>query len=69
MSKYEIILYRSEEDGACIAEVPELAGCIADGATTAEAVRDAERVIQEWLETAALLGRSIPQPKGRLYFA
>jgi predicted RNase H-like HicB family nuclease len=33
MSKYEIIIYWSEEDSAFIAEVPELAGCMADGAT------------------------------------
>jgi predicted RNase H-like HicB family nuclease len=33
MSKYEIILYWSEEDGAFIAEVPELPGCAADGPT------------------------------------
>lgn len=69
MNKYEIILYWSQEDGSYIAEVPELAGCMADGATTVEAVQNAEQVIQEWLETAALLGRPIPQPKGRLYFA
>ena len=32
MTKYEIILYWSEEDQAFIAEVPELPGCAADGA-------------------------------------
>ena len=31
MSKFEIILYWSNEDQAVIAEVPELAGCMADG--------------------------------------
>ena len=66
MTKYEIILYWSEEDGAYIAEVPELAGCMADGATAAEALAEAERVIQEWIETAQELGRPIPVPKGRL---
>jgi predicted RNase H-like HicB family nuclease len=33
MTKYEIILYWSDEDEAFIAEVPELAGCAADGPT------------------------------------
>ena len=33
MTKYEVILYWSEEDQAFIAEVPELSGCAADGAT------------------------------------
>ena len=69
MSKYEIIIYWSEEDGAFIAEVPELAGCMADGATYQEALANAEIIIQEWLETARDLGRSIPEPKGRLVFA
>ena len=69
MSKYEIIIYWSEEDGAFIAEVPELAGCMADGATYQEALANAEIIIQEWLETARDLGRTIPEPKGRLVFA
>ena len=69
MSKYEIILYWSQEDDGYIAEVPELAGCMADGKTPVEAVKNAEVVIQEWLETAVLLGRPIPEPKGRLHYA
>lgn len=69
MSKYEIIIYWSEEDQAFIAEVPELAGCLADGATYQEALANAEIIIDEWLETAKDLGRQIPEPKGRLVFA
>jgi predicted RNase H-like HicB family nuclease len=69
MMKYEVILYWSSEDDAFIAEVPELAGCAADGATRQEALANVEVVIAEWLETARELGRSIPQPKGRLLFA
>jgi len=69
MTKYEINLYWSNEDEALIAEVPELAGCAADGATRQEALAAVEVVIAEWLETARELGRSIPQPKGRLLFA
>lgn len=67
--KYELIIYWSEEDGAFIAEVPELPGCAADGGTYAEAVANAEVIIREWLETAEALGRDIPQPKGRLVYA
>jgi predicted RNase H-like HicB family nuclease len=69
MTKYEIILYWSQEDEAFIAEVPELAGCLADGATRQEALANAEVVISEWLETARELGRPIPEPRGRLLFA
>jgi predicted RNase H-like HicB family nuclease len=67
--KYEIILYWSKEDQAFIAEVPELAGCAADGATYQEAVTNVEVVIQEWIETAQQLGRAIPTPRGRLSYA
>jgi predicted RNase H-like HicB family nuclease len=69
MTKYEVILYWSSEDGAFIAEVPELAGCAADGATRQEALTNVEVIIAEWMETARELGRSIPEPKGRLIFA
>lgn len=69
MTKYEVILYWSNEDEAFVAEVPELAGCAADGATRQEALANVEIVISEWLETARELGRMIPEPKGRLLFA
>jgi predicted RNase H-like HicB family nuclease len=67
--RYEVIIYWSEEDQAFIAEVPELAGCAADGETQAEALENLEIIIDEWIETAKSLNRSIPQPKGRLMFA
>lgn len=69
MSKYEVIIYWSEDDEAYVAEVPELAGCMADGATYQEVLANAEVIIQEWLETARQLGRAIPEPKGRLIYA
>lgn len=69
MTKYEIILYWSEEDQAFIAEVPELPGCAVDGSSRQEALANAETVITEWLETARELGRAIPEPKGRVLFA
>ena len=68
-SKYEIIIYWSEEDNAFIAEVPELPGCTADGKTHAEALQNVETIIHEWIETAEELGRDIPEPRGRLVFA
>ncbi len=69
MHKYEIIIYWSEEDGSFIAEVPELPGCTADGATYQEVLANVEKVIDEWIETATELGRPIPKPKGRLRYA
>jgi len=67
--KYEIIMYWSSEDDSFVAEVPELPGCMADGQSYQEALSNAERMIDEWIETAKSLGRPIPQPKGRLAYA
>jgi predicted RNase H-like HicB family nuclease len=69
MTKYEIIVYWSDDDEAFIAEVPELPGCAADGATYREAIGNVEVIIEEWLETARKLGRPIPIPRGRLAYA
>lgn len=66
MYKYQIVLYWSSEDNCFIAEVPELAGCMADGETQEEALKNTETVITEWIETAKLLGREIPQPLGKM---
>jgi predicted RNase H-like HicB family nuclease len=67
--RYEIIIYWSDADRAFIAEVPELPGCAADGATYREALENAEVVIGEWIETARELGREVPKPRGRLLYA
>jgi predicted RNase H-like HicB family nuclease len=69
MTRYEIIIYWSKDDNAYIAEVPELAGCMADGASYKEALENVEAIIGEWIETAKSLGRTIPEPKGKLMFA
>jgi predicted RNase H-like HicB family nuclease len=69
VTKYEIILYWSNEDDTFIAEVPELPGCAADGPTRQEALANVEVVIGEWIETARGMGRVIPEPRGRLLFA
>jgi predicted RNase H-like HicB family nuclease len=68
-AKYEIIIYWSKEDSAYLAEVPELPGCMADGESYQQALKNAEVIIQEWLETAQELGRQIPEPRGRLMYA
>ena len=69
MIRYEVIIYWSSEDKAFIAEVPELPGCMADGATYRGALVNAEVMIKEWIETVKELSRPIPEPKGRLVFA
>jgi predicted RNase H-like HicB family nuclease len=67
--RYEMIINWSYDDGAFIVEVPELPGCVGDGATYQEAVANAQVVIAEWIETAQELGRPVPEPRGKLMFA
>ena len=66
---YELIIYWSKDDNSFVVEVPELPGCIADGLTYAEAVKNAEEIIDKWIETARKLGRPIPEPRGKLPYA
>ncbi|TLU99291.1 type II toxin-antitoxin system HicB family antitoxin [Dyadobacter luticola] len=68
-SKYELIIYWSEEDARFVVEVPELSGCMADGLTQSEALANAQIVIDQWIETAKELGRDIPRAKGKLMYA
>ena len=68
-SRYELVIYWSEDDARFVVEVPELPGCMADGATYQDAVSNAETIIAEWLETAQALGLRIPHPAGRLMYA
>jgi len=68
-NKYEIIIYWSKEDNCFLAEVPELAGCKADGKSYAEALENVQVIIMEWIETAQSLGKPVPEPKGKLMSA
>jgi predicted RNase H-like HicB family nuclease len=61
-STYGILLLWSEDDQAFLAQVAELPGCIAHGETREEAITNAQIAIENWLETAAALGRPIPKP-------
>jgi len=65
MIKYEVIIYWSEEDAACIAEAPELPGCAAHGTTQEEALTNALDAIRLWIDTAKEFGDPIPEPRGR----
>ena len=66
---YDVILYWSNDDQAFIAEMPQLPGCAADGATMADALSNVRVITLEWLETARELGHAIPEPRGRLQHA
>jgi predicted RNase H-like HicB family nuclease len=62
-SRYEIVIFWSDDDERFVAEVPELPGCMADGTTYQDALAQAERAIEDWIETALDLGRQIPKPR------
>lgn len=62
IQQYQVSATWSDADQAYIAEMPELPGCISDGATEAEARQNIQIIAQEWLDTARLLGRSVPEP-------
>ncbi len=64
--KYQVIIYWSKDDESFVAEVPELAGCAADGETHEEALANVQVVIREWIEAATEMGRPVPEPRGRL---
>ena len=69
MYKYEMIIYWSDVDNLFIVEVPELPGCMSDGVSYEDVIRNVEIAISAWIETAKSLGREIPEPKGRLIYA
>src|ERR1700683_4348919 len=61
-NKYSIDLIWSNEDGMYLAQVKELPGCLADGATAEEAFQNLRVIIDEWLDTAREEKREIPPP-------
>lgn len=69
MYKYERIIYWSNDDNAFVVEVPELPGCMADGSTVEEAIKNSELIIKEWIEVTLERGLEVPEPKGRLMYA
>ena len=67
--RYGVIIYWSKEDESFLAEVPELPGCAADGASYEEVLSNVQEIIAEWIETATEIGRPVPEARGRLMFA
>lgn len=65
MLNYEIILYWSEEDGAFVAEVPELPGCTAHGPTQELALAHVKDAMRLWIDTAIEFGDPVPEPRRR----
>jgi predicted RNase H-like HicB family nuclease len=67
MTKYAVIIYWRDEDGAFVAEVPELPGCAAHGRTQDRALGKAQDAIRLWIDAAREFGDPVPEPKGRSF--
>jgi antitoxin HicB len=62
--EYPITLRPLARDGGggWLAEFPDLPGCMADGATPEEAMREAADAARSWIKTAKAHGDPIPTP-------
>jgi len=60
--KYLVKIHWSEEDDAYVASVPALRGCVAHGATYAEAAAMIEDAAAAWLASAEKHSDPIPVP-------
>ena len=59
----------AEDGGGFVATAPDLPGCMSDGETPEEAIRNLRDAVEVWLATAMDAGRSIPTPSPRRAYA
>ena len=59
--KFRVVV-KPDEDGVFVAEVPSLPGCISQGKTREEALRNVQEAIQVYLESLEAHGDPIPPP-------
>lgn len=66
--EYPVVLrpLSAEDGGGWIALVPDLPGCMSDGATAQAALENVDGAIHEWKQTAIAKGRPIPEPDASL---
>jgi predicted RNase H-like HicB family nuclease len=62
---YAIIVFWSGEDGAWVADVPDLRSCSAFGDTPEEAVAEVRVAMEAWLAAARKAGHPIPEARYR----
>ena len=62
VNRYAIVVFWSDEDGAWVADVPDLKSCAAFGASREEAVAEVGIAIDAWLAAAREAGLEIPKP-------
>ncbi|RKY46627.1 MAG: hypothetical protein DRP88_06160 [Candidatus Neomarinimicrobiota bacterium] len=59
--KYRVII-EQDEDGMFIAEVPSLPGCISQGRTRAEVLKNIQEAIEVYIESLKAHDEPIPPP-------
>ena len=52
----------ADEGGGWLATLPDLPGCMGDGATESEAIADVREAAMGWIEAARDMGREVPAP-------
>ena len=62
MNHYPLNIFWSDDDEGFIAEVPDLPGCNAWGASEADAAHEAQGAVAAWLQAARAAGRNPPVP-------
>jgi predicted RNase H-like HicB family nuclease len=65
LKDYHINIFYSEEDGGCIADIPDLEACSAFGVTPEDALKELQIAKEAWIEAARSEGKPIPRPKYR----
>jgi predicted RNase H-like HicB family nuclease len=68
-TRNEIAVCWSAGDSCFLVEMPELPSLTRDGASRQEALRNAEEVLDAYLETARHESWPVSEPRGRLAFA
>ncbi|MGB2623977.1 MAG: type II toxin-antitoxin system HicB family antitoxin [Candidatus Acidiferrum sp.] len=64
--KYTVVLQR-ESDGGYVATVPTLPGCVSQGDSREEALRNIEEAIELYIEDVEAAGEPVPVEDGREY--
>jgi len=62
-NRYAIIVFWSEDDGAWVADVPDLKSCSAFGSSPEEAVAEVRLAVDAWLAAARDAGHPIPKAR------
>lgn len=63
--RYHINVFWSQRDESWVADVPDLKSCSALGDSPEEAIAEAGRAIDGWLDSARAGGLAIPEPRYR----